>query len=290
MAHCHNLVSMDMKRKKFYMMVLPLCVIGLYFLYRFIRIHSSIIGIADVLSFISLVFIGFSLLETIRQRTTSYKPKPLMTYKRLYLQCKRDGFPIIWKNHFIDYYSEVYNKEDSGFYLDFYNAGVGPAIDVRFIWNFNKDQIVQTYQDFAEKFPDYISYNPQTRQVKMSSVDKRSTTVYSLFQEDEENTFPITSMAPYSVKDHHKIGIPFSYLKYLEAYSYLKITKEQQKRVTAPEPLKCKLRFDDTGDKSYSLKFNLMFTFENVVEMVFVQNEVPYKNCNYARCTYKITK
>ena len=242
-----------------------------------------------MLSFISLVFIGLSLIETIRQRTTSYKPKILITPQTFFLQCNKDGIPAIWKNEPEDFYSANMTGSTNRVQIELYNAGVGPGIDITCKWDFDKYKIIEGFLGLSNSSPNLVKFDTSNNTVTIRSIGEKSSysIKYKLFQNDEKYITTISSIPPFSDNHNPKIEFPRSFSMFLSVYSYAMTVMKKTEKIAIDTPLRLKMSYYDTAEKKYKNSKEIFFSFTNLSDGLIQVNEKPlHGNTNFALCLF----
>jgi hypothetical protein len=191
------------------------------------------------------------------------------------------GLPAIWKNSTNDYFDDNSISHDNYYELNCYNAGVGPAIDVKIEWLVPQKRIVQYFIDMSEEYSDFINYDYNSKKITIKT--SKGSISFQLFQDDELLYRNIVSIAPYNIHELISVSLPKSYLLYLSIYTYISfILEDKDEIVDTISPIELIIKFKDTGNKKYKEDKKIHFSFKKFNSEYLLEKKGATKNVNYA--------
>ena len=237
--------------------------------------------ISDVINIIGTTVLVFTLLELIKQRRLSYKPKPLPVISLFYLQTFKD-IPAIWKSNYEDFFEKKKMPEENEHHISFYNGGLGPAIDLKFKWIINEKKIENQLIEYSKNYSDVIVYNKENKRIILKS--KNKIVEYDLFKDKVD--FRITNI-PTNIDEKLKIYLPSTYIIYLSLIAFLEIKKKEKNEVDDVIGIKCDIQYKDTGNKIYTDRFLIKAKIHDYSGWVFNEKG---KDMNFAVGEFNFTR
>lgn len=239
-----------------------------------------------ILNVLTATILLLTLLELRRQRITSYRPKPSFISKAIYLQLNSSDLPAIWRHSTNDYFDDNSISHDNYYELNCYNAGVGPAIDVKIEWLVPQKRIVQYFIDMSEEYSDFINYDYNSKKITIKT--SKGSISFQLFQDDELLYRNIVSIAPYNIHELISVSLPKSYLLYLSICTYISFILEDKDEIGDNiSPIELIIKYKDTGNKKYKEDKKIHFTFKKFNGEYLLEKKGVNKNVNYAIGDFK---
>lgn len=229
-----------------------------------------------------LIISIFTLCEIKKERRLSYQPKIIFKKELLYLQKSKDLLHAIWKDTFDDIYTIKENPKKDTLALKFFNAGLGPALDVDFTWKFDKKLLEKAFIDLAEKYSECLSFNKTKNEVMLRN--SSSSSGCPIYQDNDKVNIKVPCLLSYKEESFCFVQIPESFSLLLSIFSLLNLDTESFDEIAFPIPLSLKISYRDTGNKEYNPKKTFHFSFIKMDGLISHHEKKYGISPNYAIC------
>ncbi|QEN06803.1 hypothetical protein EXM22_01900 [Oceanispirochaeta crateris] len=191
-------------------------------------------------SLISIILLIFTMIEMIRQRRESYRPKLLIKTESIQIETNNKNIPTVWRN------PTNKDKRTEGYFdLRVYNIGLGPATDIQIKWEIPKQKIIKKFKDYS---PVLNNNN------KLRYVTTKGSLEYELFQEDD---LSIRKESFLMNNDFFYISLPTSIFYYFSIISHYISKKSNYGERIELDPMKLELSYFDIGKKKIQERMTL---------------------------------
>ncbi len=251
---------------------------------------------ARLMSLVAIIISILTLCEIKKERRLSYKPKIVPDQPDFFLQSPKEYLGAIWKIESDDIYLKKMNPNINIADMAFSNVGLGPAIDVEFVWQFDQNQVTKQLYNLCDLMPDHLDSDPKkntitTRRRKTSSKFTEYTQVFSLV--DAQDIYPNTKhyILPIAQNTSGKtfIRIPSLYVLYLSVLSLL-ILFDKKETYRAQVPLGLTIISRDSGGSRIEDSYTFDFTLNNTTGLVSYDEQEFSISQNYGLCSISIRK
>lgn len=239
-----------------------------------------------IISICAFIIAICTLVEMKIERRFSYHPKIYCKNAVLNLQKSNDGFlRVIWKNAPHDVYKTKANPIYNSIILSFFNAGLGPALDVEFHWKYDKEKLLELFISLSQKFPHQIIFNKSENSITCMSGHTSYT--LNLFQKEDHDLAKISCILPLKEVPEYLVHVSDSYSLLLSLYGLLELDPELFEEMEFPLPLDLEIEFKDTGGKTKIKKETFHFSIFNTTGIVSYGENEAIISPNFAACLFK---
>jgi hypothetical protein len=224
-----------------------------------------------------------TLFEMKKERRFSYHPKIYWEKTILNLQKTNNDFlKVIWKNNPSDVYQTKAVPICNSIVLSFFNAGLGPALDVEFRWKYDKEKLLEIFSNLSIKFPHQVTFNRAENSVTCMSENTSYT--FKLFQKDEHEIAKISCILPLKEVQEYLIHVSDSFSILVSLYALLELDPESFEEIKFPLPLDLEIKFEDSGGKVFKKRETFHFSFFNTTGFVSYGENERIMSPNFAAC------
>lgn len=247
-----------------------------------------------LLSFIALIISIFTLQEIKKERTLSYKPKIIPDQPCYFLQAPKDFQGAIWKTEFDDIYLKKEEPSINEAEMAFINIGLGPAIDVKFTWQYDAKKVINQLVDLSKLMPDYVNFDSEKNAITLIREVKspkffRNSKKYSMdVSADFLNSRYFILPASQNTSGKTFIKLPQLYVLYLSVISLCITYYDGKDTYQAQVPLTIEIDSQDSGGKRKKDRYTFDFSLVNTTGFVSHDEQKFSISQNFGMCNISI--
>jgi hypothetical protein len=219
-----------------------------------------------IATWVTVVLVIFTLIEMAKQRKSTYKPDIVVSKSFIYAYLGHSKLPNRWLDHKPeDNEIDIDEVSYKGYFMRAHNLGLGAARDVEFVWNFDRNKIIQKIESISQTYPDQIRISLNERGFLEIDIDKSIGMWINLKRDLEHSTDYIL---PASIDNAgYKLRFPSTYsdlvsiLLMVESHRIRNSENGEKGEIFAIEfpSLDLKIEYRDIGGSKHSK--NLEFSF-----------------------------